>query len=337
MVSLVKRTFFAVLFVLFCFILAAAPSRINLNKGASRVLTFDSVVKAEAVNKSVISAVVLTDKQVIVEGKKEGSTALNVSGKGGYNAVVMVNVREPKSVEKMIEIDVQMLEIIEGSGLNFGVDWPTLLGGKNSLVDGGGAPASPLQFGEQNPPLQAIGVFQRGPMNIFVDFLVNASYAKLLAKPKLLTENGEKAAFLSGGEIPIATMSSTGETKIEWKSYGVALSIKPVITKSGNIRASLKAEVSNLDYGNAVKLSAGGGVMPAVKTRWAETTITVPEDDTIIIAGLIQNEDAKVTTGVPVLSDIPLLGELFRNTHTEKRTTELVIFVTPRIINIGDM
>ncbi len=321
-----------------CGIVFAAPSRITLKKGGSRVLKFENVQKIEIANKSVIHAVILSTEQVIVEGKKEGTAALKVYGKNNYQDEVLVKVKEPKSIEKMIEIDVQMLEIVEGSGLNFGVDWPTLLGGDNSSVgSGGGAPVSPLQLQEQNPPLQAIGVFERGPMNVFVDFLVNANYAKLLAKPKLLTENGEKAAFLSGGEIPIATTGNTGETQIEWKSYGVALSIKPVIKKSGNIRASLKAEVSNLDYGNAVVLSAGGGVMPAVKTRWAETTITVPENDTIIIAGLIQNEDAKVTTGVPVLSDIPLLGELFKNTRVEKRTTELVIFVTPRIINVGEL
>jgi len=148
-------------------------------------------------------------------------------------------------------------------------------------------------------------------------------------KPKLLASNGKKASFLSGGEVPIVTVSTTGQASVSWKKYGVSLEIDPKLTKQNRIEAQIRAEVSNLDYANAV--SVGTSVVPAVKTRWAETSINVEPDNTVVIAGLIENQEMKTISGVPVLSGIPLLGELFKSVTTSDRKTELVIFVTPKI------
>ncbi|MCX8093215.1 MAG: type II and III secretion system protein, partial [Candidatus Goldbacteria bacterium] len=174
--------------------------------------------------------------------------------------------------------------------------------------------------------------FKRGQINILIDFLVKKNYAKILAKPKLLTLNGKKAKFLAGGEVPVLTSSSLGQTNVTWKEYGVNLEMEPEITKTNNIRTRLRTEFSSLDYGNAVTI--GTSKMPAVRTRWAETTITVEPENTIIIAGLIQREELKISDGVPVFSLIPLLGELFKSTTTEEKITELVIFVTPVIVGM---
>jgi pilus assembly protein CpaC len=121
-----------------------------------------------------------------------------------------------------------------------------------------------------------------------------------------------------------------GSPQVQWKPYGVKLSIKPLIEGNANINANLRAEVSGLDTQNGI--SSGGTVVPAIRTRWVETTVYIKSGSTLVIAGLIENENQKLTSGIPVISDIPVIGEIFRFSAIEKKQTELVIFVTPSIV-----
>jgi Flp pilus assembly secretin CpaC len=112
----------------------------------------------------------------------------------------------------------------------------------------------------------------------------------------------------------------------------VGLNITPSInTKLGGVDADIEVNVSNVDYGNAVKVGETGSV-PAMRTRRAKTTISVASDETIVIAGLLNTEKSTVTEGIPVLSWIPFLGELFKNTSQRETHTELIIFVTPHVV-----
>ncbi len=229
---------------------------------------------------------------------------------------------------EMIEIDVQVLELTDASGWDFGIDWPALVSGQPAAA---GLASSPLQALEQaSPPLLSFGTFSRGPINLVLQALVQKNKAKLLAKPKLLTISGGSAKFLSGGQIPVVHQDSQGRTNTEYKDYGVALSISPRSDGEGNIHATLRAEVSNVDMANAVQV--GSGLFPALKSRWVETTIFVKKDGTIVIAGMISQEKSRVTRGVPLLSSIPLLGELFKVNRIVDSSSELVIFVTPRVV-----
>lgn len=167
-------------------------------------------------------------------------------------------------------------------------------------------------------------------MTASVQLLINRGKAKILSKPKLLTISGEQASFLAGGEIPYATENKEGATNVEWKPYGVKLNIKPTVDNSENIDANLRAEVSEIDDSNGIISS--GIVIPALKTRWAETSVYMKSGNTLVIAGLIDDESQKTTSGVPLISDIPIIGELFRFTNDQKSQTELVIFVTPTLI-----
>ncbi|MBN2753297.1 MAG: type II and III secretion system protein [Candidatus Goldbacteria bacterium] len=315
----------------------AAGRSITVKEGGSKVVKTDDVERVEVIKEDVASALIISKKEIIIEGKKEGVSAVNIYGKGGMNTV-LINVKKAASSEQMIEVDVQVMEISGMDSSDLGLDWPTLLNG-SAGKDGEGQALllGPLNVAESGAPLLAFGKFSRGNINLFLDFMVKNNYGKILAKPKILTSSGNKAKFLSGGEIPIALVNDNGGADVEWKEYGVSLEIHPEIKKNGHIKAGLKAEVSNLDYANAISLGTGGSVMPALKTRWAETTISVTPEDTIVIAGLIQNEDVMVSSGVPVLSGIPILGELFKNTHKESKKTELVIFVTTRIIDAGEI
>lgn len=322
-----KSLFLFLLLCLFFRFLHAASRNITVKEGTSKVIKLEKVKEIEVVNKEAASATILSEEEIIIEAKKPGMSVINITSSAGMETIV-VTVKKADAAGSMIEIDVQILEITDVNGADFGIDWPTLLGGP---IPAGGLPVAPLNALEVNPPsFKILGAdFARGQLNLLVDFLVKNNYAKVLAKPKLLTSNGKKASFLSGGEMPLVTVSNMGQASVTWKKYGVSLEIEPRLTKQNYIEAQIKAEVSNLDYGNSVSL--GTTVVPAVKTRWAETNISVEPDNTVVIAGLIENQEVKVTSGVPVLSGIPLLGELFKSTSMSERRTELVIFVTPRI------
>lgn len=322
-----KKYIWGFLFLLFYFSSYGIDRTINIKEGISRIIKSTDIIKVEIAKKEIISATIISDKEVIVEGKKSGESLLKIYTKSGEENYYVV-VKSKSKDEKMIQIDVQILEIINSNGGDFGVNWAMLLKGTENKD----LPVSPLNLKEQDPSLLAFGKFERGAINAMLDFLVRNNYAKLLAKPKLLASDGKKAEFLAGGEIPVALTDTQGRISVDWKKYGINLEIKSEILKNNNIKSELRAEVSNLDYANAVKIGISGGVMPAIKTRWAQTTIVLESDESIIIAGLIQDEEAKVVSGVPVLSAIPLIGEIFKSTSIENKKTELVIFVTPKII-----
>ncbi len=229
--------------------------------------------------------------------------------------------------DELIQVDVQVIEVNKSRMMSLGLDWRRLLQGGT----GGIGPAGPLEFIEDMP--QEVGKlesFDRGRVEAFVRMLQENDYGRLLAKPKLLTTSGSSANFLVGGELPIVTVNAVGSTSISWKDYGVKLKVKPERT-GDMIRTQVRAEFSTVDPINAVVLPQGTYV-PSLKSRWAETDVKLPSRATVIIAGLIQEEQIKVAAGVPFLSELPVLGWLFRHTRMQEIETELVIFVTPSVV-----
>jgi len=324
-----------VLLVLFCSA-AESETAMTVKKGSSKLIkTEQEIERLEVIKKGVISATIVSANEFIIEGNREGSAVVKAFLKGNQETYI-IDVKNPGKGDKLVQFDVQVLEIINGDSSDLGIDWPGLLSPPQLLDENGNkAPSGALQAAESSPGLLAFGKFSRGPVYAALDLLVKKNKAKILAKPKLVTLNGKKANFLSGGEVPVARVNDKGMASVEWKEYGVALEVKPEVMQGGAIRAEMKASVSNLDYANAVSLGQGSGVMPALRTRSAQTTVTLNDEETIVIAGLIVNEENKVTEGVPVLSEIPLLGEIFKNTRIENRRSELVIFVTPSVLESG--
>jgi pilus assembly protein CpaC len=230
---------------------------------------------------------------------------------------------------EMIEIDVEVLEVNKSKLLKVGLDWTRLLEGVPAT--GSSAPTGPMSAAEivesATHPLTKLGPLERGQVDAFVRLMQTNNYGKLLAKPRLLCVSASQANFLVGGELPIVSQDTQGHTSVTWKEYGIKLAIKPE-RKDANIHTHVRAEASTIDAGTAVTLP-NGTYMPGLKTRWAETDVELAPKATVIMAGLIQTEEAKVTNGLPVLSDLPVLGWFFRHTRTETVETELVIFLTP--------
>lgn len=159
---------------------------------------------------------------------------------------------------------------------------------------------------------------------------------QILAEPNLLAISGQPARFLAGGEFPYPVVQSlgggvTGAVTIQFKPYGVKLEFVGTIQGDGIIRLKVVPEVSSLDYTNTVTIS--GFTMPAVQTRRAETEIELKDGQTFGIAGLLDERTTVQLSKVPGIADIPILGELFKSRNVSRTNTELIVLVTPTIID----
>lgn len=155
-----------------------------------------------------------------------------------------------------------------------------------------------------------------------------------LAEPNLTALSGETAEFLAGGEYPIPLSSTLGSVSVEYKTYGVGLSYTPTVLANGRISLRVRPEVSELSSEGAV--TVGGITIPALTVRRAETTVELGSGQSFMIAGLLKNSSQNTITKMPGAGDIPILGSLFRSTAYQKGETELVIVVTPYLVNPVD-
>jgi len=307
-----------------------AVDRLTLYAGESKVVPEEGARKVLVGNKGVLEAKVLSDDELLLNGKATGLTSLMVWDRHGVKHAYEIEVLAGGLKKTLIEIDVQVLEISDSANWDVGLDWAAAMAGQSPLAPG--LPGAPTQVLEQNPGLLTFGTFARGPLGARLDLLLQKNKARVVAKPRLLTVSGGNAKFLSGGQVPVAQQDGQGRASTQYKDYGVSLDISPKADEDGNVNADIRAKMSDIDPTNSI--TVGGGVLPAIKTRWVQTTIFVKKDGTLVIAGLLQETEGKVTRGIPLLSEIPLLGELFKHTDSVRKNSELVIFVTPKVLGL---
>lgn len=157
---------------------------------------------------------------------------------------------------------------------------------------------------------------------------------QILAEPNLLTQTGREASFLAGGEFPFPVVqggTNFTAVTIQFKEFGVRLTFTPTLTVDGKIHLKVEPEVSALDFANALTIS--GFLVPALSTRRVSAEMELAEGQSFAIAGLVDDRLTQTIAKIPVLGDIPLLGELFRSRSTNKSKTELLVLVTPRIVH----
>ena len=192
------------------------------------------------------------------------------------------------------------------------------------LMSGGGLVAA-----EQNALLTG---FASGSTSVegLIDAMEDEGLITLLAEPNLTAMSGQEASFLAGGEFPIPVAREDNELTIEFRSFGVGLAFTPTVLDNGRINLFVNPEVSSLSNVGAITL--GDLIIPALSTRRASTSVEIGSGQSLAIAGLIDN---RVTTSVadfPGLSELPVLGPLFRSTEFQNQETELVIIVTPYLV-----
>jgi pilus assembly protein CpaC len=164
--------------------------------------------------------------------------------------------------------------------------------------------------------------------------LEGKSVLQILAEPNLLALNGQKASFLAGGEFPVPIVQggqSVGVVTIQFRPFGVRLEFTAFVGKDKVIRLHVAPEVSTLDFSNAAIIS--GFTVPALSTRRAETEIELKDGQSFGIAGLMDNRAQLQLSKIPGIGDIPILGNLFRSHSVSRSNSELLVLVTPRIVD----
>ncbi|HAX44990.1 MAG TPA: pilus assembly protein N-terminal domain-containing protein, partial [Bryobacteraceae bacterium] len=156
---------------------------------------------------------------------------------------------------------------------------------------------------------------------------------QILAEPNLVTSNGKEASFLVGGEFPVPVLqggANAGAVTVQFREFGIRLTFNPQITENGTLKMSVKPEVSTIDLANSVNLS--GFTIPALATRRIESTIELGPGQSFVIGGLIDDRANETFSRIPGLASIPLLGELFKSRSINRAKTELLVMVTPEMV-----
>lgn len=332
-------------------VFARAPGSTSLvfwtNDGQSRALRVD-VVPGEARREraelaSLLARIpnarstVLGDK-LIVEGEdlSDADRARVASLAERYPQIV--DFTGEVGWDRMVMIDVQVLELPRSHMRELGVRWdPATQGGMNvglawdagssaRLAAPPGTPALAAVF----PAVPAVGYLGLNALlSSRLHALVQSGDAVLLAQPQLMARSGAKASFLAGGELPYTTIDANGNTSTAFKPYGVGLEVTPRIDATGAVRARIDVEVSAVDP--VVSTTSG----PALRTRRTSTEFNVRSGQTLVLSGFLSREHVSDEDGVPGLSQLPLLGALFRARRQEQRETELAVFVTPVVLDGG--
>lgn len=251
-----------------------------------------------------------------------------------YPQATSVVREEEVSMRKMVYMKVQIIEMKKSVLENIGLQWPGSAAGPMLGLSG--------NFGSDRPQTQGalkgiLPVPGKGGLTTYlgISSLINTTInlaknngdAYTLAEPELSARSGGEAKFLAGGQIPLPATSALGAGSVEFKDYGIRLSIKPVADDFGNIEAEVKTEISSVDASVSVQ-----GI-PGFLTRQSESEINVKNGQTIVMSGLVNTEMANDASKVPGLGDIPVLGRLFRSDSFKSGRTDLVILVTPTIVD----
>ena len=213
----------------------------------------------------------------------------------------------------MIMLDVKVVELKRNKLAEIGVQWDRVLQGPAADVEIMNASAK-----------WGLGLNSR--ISSAIRLMEENGNAKLLAEPKLVAKSGTRAEFLAGGEVPIP-ITDEEEVTVAFKKYGVILNVEPKADQFGYVDAHIEVEVSTVDP----SVSSMG--IPGFLTRKTDTEMNIKSGETIVLSGLLSQEQSKSVQKMPGLGHIPILGELFKSRGFRNNETELVIFVTPHIMH----
>jgi len=250
------------------------------------------------------------------------------------------------SGEQVVAVDVQFVAVSATTLNELGFNFAKLGGNIQGAVV---SPSSLTSYSfSPNLSLTASSPFQSA-FNLFLgssshgvgavmSALASNGLSQVLAQPTLLVRSGEEAHFLAGGEIPIPVpqgigggTGGTGTVTIQFKEYGVRLSVTPTVLDRGRIVLKIAPEVSELDYTNGVQLQ--GFTVPGIRRRSADTTVQLGNGQSFVIAGLSYTDNTTTKNRTPLLGDLPVLGAFFRNVQSQKERQELIIVATPRLVS----
>lgn len=278
-----------------------------------------------------------------VENQYEHDTALKIAGLytggDGSGVIDLLEMEHPSQ----IRLEAQIIEINSDYTKNLGIQyWSQTPGSSSNSGSSSNNPNNDITVG-------TAGLFYGGEdfsssrkhggwlgshianVNVTLQALINEGKARILSRPSITTMSGKTANILIGGRIPIPVSDGNGNVSIDWHEYGVKLNIEPVVDSEDKITSKVHAEVSTLDYSHGVKIDSFS--VPGIATREAESEVNVRSGMTMAIGGLINSEDAKVVSKIPLLGDLPIIGRFFRHTSNTRDKRELIILITPTLVS----
>lgn len=175
------------------------------------------------------------------------------------------------------------------------------------------------------------GIGGIGQIGLFLNALEEENLVNVLAEPNLTAVSGERAGFLAGGEFPVPVgRDNVGNLVIEFREFGVSLNFRPIVLSDERISLQMNTEVSSLDFDSAIVLA--DVTVPGLDVRRAETTVEIPSGGSLMIAGLLQSEALEGMAGLPGISKTPVLGDLVSSDSFQRDETELIVIVTPYLV-----
>ena len=277
-----------------------------------------------------------------VENQYEHDSALKIAGLytggDGSGVIDLLEMEHPSQ----IRLEAQIIEINSDYTKNLGIQyWSQTPGSNSSSGSSSGNSNSGITVG-------TAGLFYGGEdfsstrkhggwlgshvanVNVTLQALINEGKARILSRPSITTMSGKTANILIGGRIPIPVSDGNGNVSIDWHEYGMKLNIEPVVDSEDKITSKVHAEVSTLDYSHGVKIDSFS--VPGIATREAESEVNVRSGMTMAIGGLINSEDAKIVSKIPLLGDLPIIGRFFRHTSNTRDKREVIILITPTLV-----
>ncbi len=323
-------------------------------KQQSKFIVFDVFVRA---NLSLIDAQVraLFPKEDIRLSQANGSVVLSgtvgspviaaqaekVVQAAGFTTVNMLG--SPVKGIAQVQLQVRVAEVSRNKMREIGTAYGYNNGTTTSYLNSGGGPSS-LGDVTRTSAMTTVMTTLSPALNLFLGngasgltgmlrALNSVGAIRSLAEPNLIAMDGQQASFLAGGEFPVPIVQSSGDKvaiAVVFKEYGVRLNFKPTIIDEDHIRLEMEPEVSTIDFANGVRLN--GFLIPALKTRRAKTGVELRDGQSFALAGLLDNNETQSFSKVPLIGDIPVIGNLFKSKSFQKQETELMFIVTAQLV-----
>lgn len=325
----------------------SAITRVDLSSGRSYpITTASAITRVSVADTGVADVVVVSPREMVINGRRSGEVDAIVWLASGAREHYRVQVRSAADrmqivlYVKFAEVRRDLLNQLGASIFYLGpnVTVGTGAGSSNTNIISDPATGQPRGFrtSDAGEFISVLTDWGTDRLLTMIQAEQTRGTARLLAEPNLMAGNRDTASFLAGGELPIPIVQGAGlaggqSVTIVYREFGVRLKFVGEIISDSLLRLAVAPEVSSLDYTNAVVLQ--GFRIPALRTRRMQSTLDVRRNQALVISGMFNNEMEKVKTGVPLLMDVPILGQLFSSTRFQRNETELLIVVKPVIVD----
>lgn len=335
-----------------CQTLEPLPNVLEISQGMQDELRFSVPITRLAVGEPAVADVQLTGKNaVLLSGVAAGATNINIWTRcaaapmqsmvfvKGAAITALRNTSQQAGLPSQVQTDIRFVEVNRSKLKDIGV---SLFGQRGSFL-----------FGSPNANLGNVGIgggvtppgslpLNGGGFNIawgggskevigVLNALENSNFAYTLASPSLVALSGQSASFLAGGEFPVPVPSSGSDSvSIEYKEFGIRLTLSPTIVSENRILLKVAPEVSELNFNTGVSIM--GTTVPSLNVRRTDTSVSLADGESFVISGLMSARNYGAVDKLPGLGDIPILGSFFRSSRIEREERELLMIVTPHLV-----